>query len=130
MHEYLTKSIAENYDRLAEAYARQLFDELEKKPFDRQLLDVFAAETAGQGEVCDMGCGPGQVARYLRDAGATVFGVDLSPEMLAQARKLNPDIAFRNGNMMALDIEDEALAGIAAFYAIVNLPRQSLDVED
>ena len=27
---------------------------------------------------------------------------------------------------MALDLQDEALAGIAAFYAIVNIPQESL----
>jgi SAM-dependent methyltransferase len=73
-----------------------------------------------------MGCGPGQVARYLRDAGAAVFGLDLSPLMLQQARILNPDIPFREGNMVALDLQDGSLAGIAAFYAIVNIPQPSL----
>lgn len=73
-----------------------------------------------------MGCGPGQVARYLRDAGVTVFGLDLSPRMLEQARQFNPDISFREGNMMSLDLPDGTLAGIAAFYAIVNIPKESL----
>src|SRR5208337_4652664 len=59
-------------------------------------------------------------------AGASVFGLDLSPVMVEQARKLNPDIPFREGNMMALDIADGTLAGIAAFYAIVNISRQFL----
>ena len=81
---------------------------------------------AGRGEVCDMGCGPGHVARYLRDVGATVFGLDIAPRMVEQARQLNPHISFREGNMMALDIPDRTLAGIAAFYAIVNIPKESL----
>jgi SAM-dependent methyltransferase len=80
----------------------------------------------GRGEVCDMGCGPGQVARYLRDVGITVFGLDLSPRMVEQAQHFNPDISFREGNMTSLDLPDGALAGIAAFYAIVNIPRESL----
>jgi SAM-dependent methyltransferase len=123
-----TNSIRESYDRLAEEYARRIADELQHKPLDRELLDRFAQQTTGRGEVCDMGCGPGHVARYLRDAGASVFGLDLSPGMLEQARKLNPDISFREGNMLALDILDGALAGIAAFYAIVNIPKLSLSV--
>jgi SAM-dependent methyltransferase len=123
-----TNSIRESYDRLAEEYARRIFDELQHKPLDRELLDRFANETKGRGEVCDMGCGPGQVARYLRHAGVSVFGLDLSPGMVEQARKLNPDIPFREGNMMSLDIADGTLAGVAAFYAIVNIPRQSLPV--
>ena len=126
MDDETTRSIRESYDRLAEEYTRRIADELQHKPLDRELLDRFAKETRGRGDVCDMGCGPGHVARYLRDAGASVFGLDLSPGMLEQARKLNPDISFREGNMLALDIPDGTLAGVTAFYAIVNIPRKSV----
>jgi ubiquinone/menaquinone biosynthesis C-methylase UbiE len=119
-------SIRESYDRLADEYARHLFDELRNKPLDRELLNRFAAEMTGRGQVCDMGCGPGHVARYLRDAGAGVFGLDLSTRMLEQARQRNPDICFREGNMLALELADATLSGIAAFYAIVNIPQESL----
>ncbi len=124
----LINSIRESYNRLAEEYARRIYDELQHKPLDRELLDRFAKQTRGHGDVCDMGCGPGHVARYLRDAGASVFGLDLSHGMLEQARKLNPDIPFREGNMMSLAMPNETLAGVAAFYAIVNTPRKSLPV--
>ena len=46
--------------------------------------------------------------------------------MVEQARRLNPGIGFREGNMLALDIPSQTLAGIVAFYAIVNLPRENL----
>ena len=42
-----------------------------------------------------MGYGPGHVASYLGGKELSVFGLDLSPGMLEQARKLNPDISFR-----------------------------------
>ncbi|PYY24972.1 MAG: class I SAM-dependent methyltransferase [Acidobacteria bacterium] len=126
MDDELITSIRDNYDRLADEYARHLFGELANKPLDCQLVSDFAAQTRGRGEVCDIGCGPGQVARYLRDAGANVFGLDLSPEMISQAQRLNPDVPFREGNMLALDLPAGELAGIAAFYAIVNIPRGSL----
>jgi len=125
MTDPLTRSIANSYDRLADEYARRLFHELDNKPLDRQLLDRFAAQVV-VGTVCDMGCGPGQVARYLHRAGVTVFGLDLSLGMVAEARRLNSDITFREGNMLSLALEDGTLAGITAFYAIVNIPKQSL----
>ncbi len=128
MDDDITRSIRESYDRLADEYARRLFNELEHKPVDRELLNRFAAALAGRGSICDMGCGPGHVARFLRDAGATVFGLDLSSLMLVQARKLSPDISFREGNMLALDLPEGSLAGIAAFYAIVNIPHKSLPI--
>ena len=126
MSQDVTQSIRASYDALADEYARRIFNELDFKPFDRKLLDRFNGEVSGHGEVCDMGCGPGHVARYLRDIGATVFGLDLSPKMLEQARQLSPEIQFREGNMMALDLLDGTLAGITAFYAIVNIPKGSL----
>lgn len=126
MIDTITQAIRENYDRLAEEYASHLFDELAKKPFDRKALNRFAAEVRSLGDVCDLGCGPGHIARYLRDAGTNVFGLDLSPRMIEEARRLNPDISFRVGDMMALDVPDGSLAGIVAFYAIVNTPKESL----
>lgn len=126
MNLQLTNSIRDSYNRLANEYATHLFEELQNKPLDRELLNRFASEVKGRGEVCDMGCGPGHVARYLHQAGVTVFGLDLSPGMLEQARTLNSGIRFREGNMLALELEDQVLVGITAFYAIVNLPEESL----
>jgi SAM-dependent methyltransferase len=120
------ETIRENYDRLAKEYANRIFDELRHKPLDRELLDRFAEQVIGRGEVCDLGCGPGHVARYLHDAKVSVFGLDLSPGMLEQARRLNSEIPFREGNMLSLDISPGTLAGIVAFYAIVNIPKESL----
>jgi ubiquinone/menaquinone biosynthesis C-methylase UbiE len=126
MEDNLTQSIRDSYDRLADEYALRISGELQHKPLDRELLNRFAAEIAEREEVCDMGCGPGHVARYLRDLGTSVFGLDLSPKMLEEARRLNPDISFQVGNMMDLSLEDRTLAGIAAFYAIVNIPKECL----
>jgi hypothetical protein len=61
--------IRTTYDRLAVEYANHLADELAGKPLDRQLLDRFADEVRGAGPACDLGCGPGHVARYLGDRG-------------------------------------------------------------
>jgi len=115
-----------SYDRVAADYARAIYDELAGKPFDRAVLDRFAERLRGRGVACDMGCGPGQIARYLADRGLAVVGVDLSPGMLAQAAALNPDIPFRQGNMLALDEPDGAWAGIAAFYSIIHIPPADL----
>jgi len=51
----------------------------------------------------------------LHDFGCEAFGLDLSPRMIETARRLNPDIPFHEGNMLALDIPDNSLAAIAAF---------------
>lgn len=112
-----------SYDRVAEQFAEEYFGELERKPFDRDLLDRFAASLRGQGPVCEIGCGPGQIARHLQDRGVEMRGVDLSREMVKWARRLNPDIPFVQGDMLALDLPDASLAGIVCFYSVIHLKR-------
>lgn len=112
-----------SYDRVAGEYARRIAGELANKPLDRALLDAFAGRVRGAGPVADLGCGPGHVARYLADRGVDVFGLDLSPEMVARARALHPGIPFVVGDLAALDADAGAWAGAVAYYSLIHLPR-------
>lgn len=117
---------AASYNDIAEEYAARFFDELTHKPLDRALLDAFAEEVRELGMVADIGCGPGQIGRYLHDRGLAVIGIDLSPQMVALARTLSPQIQFQQGSMLALDLEDGSLGGIVAFYSIIHVPPKHL----
>jgi SAM-dependent methyltransferase len=119
-------AVRASYDAVADEYVRRIYDELQHKPLDRELLDRFASRVRGAGLVCDLGCGPGHVARYLHERGVTVCGVDLSPRMIEQAKRLNPEIEFRCEDMLGLLSPAGSWAAIAAFYAIVNLPPADL----
>lgn len=123
----MNEDLQSSYDRVAEDYAGEFHDELNQKPFDRKMLDWLAEKVGELGIICDMGCGPGQVARYLNDHGAKVCGVDLSAAMVERALELSPDITFRQGDMLALaEVSDNSYGGIAAFYSIIHVPRPSV----
>src|SRR5215831_1566633 len=107
--------IVPSYDAIAEQYAAHYFDELDGKPFDRDVLARFAAAVKDRGRVCDLGCGPGQIARYLAARGVDAFGIDASASMVATARRLNPTLQFRRGDFFHLPLADRELAGVAAF---------------
>jgi SAM-dependent methyltransferase len=115
----MPNSVAAGYDALAHEYASHLFHELDGKPYDRDFLDTFA-ENVSSGGVLDVGCGPGQVGRYLANHGCVVEGIDLSPQMIAQASALNPALRFHVGDIRALPFPDDSFVGLAAFYAIVH----------
>ena len=115
-----------SYDQVADDYANKYLDEFDHKPLDRELLDRFAREVSGKGRTVDLGCGPGQVARYLKARGVDSMGIDLSPQMVERARRVNPTIPFQQGDMRKLDFPDGALAGIAAFYSIIHIPRDQV----
>ena len=113
-----------SYDQVANDYAEKFKDEMDDKPFDRDCLDHLAREVGTLGPICDMGCGPGQIARDLHRRGVDTLGVDLSPRMVAEAQRLNPEIPFHQGNMLSLPDADHAWGGIAAFYCVIHIPRE------
>ncbi len=118
--------VARVYDRIAGHYAAEFSDELDRKPSDRRLLDEVAAACRGRGTVLDVGCGPGHVARYLRDAGVDVAGVDLTPAMAAEARRRHPAVSFVVADLRHLPVAERSAAGVIAFYSLIHLPRPAL----
>lgn len=119
-------NLESSYDLVAARYAEEYFDELSRKPFDRDLLDRFADTVKNGGWVCEIGCGPGHIARYLKDRGVDIRGVDLSTGMVECASRLNPNIPFARGDMLSLEFANESLAGIVSFYAIIHLKRDDI----
>ena len=117
--------IEASYDSIAAEFADEFFGELARKPFDCHLLDEFAEMLRGKGRVCEIGCGPGQIARYLKNRGVDMCGVDVSQQMVDNASRLNPDISFQKGDMCQLTcFPDESLAAVVLFYSIIHLKRQ------
>ena len=115
--------LRDSYDRVANQYADAFYHELDHKPFDRELLDRFAALIGPGASVLDIGCGPGHIGRYLADRGLAASGLDLSPGMVARARQLNPGMNVTQGSMLALPFPDGSFAAIVAFYSIIHLSR-------
>ena len=114
-----------SYDVIAAACAEHWRDELARNPWERAVLGVFA-ELVGARPVADVGCGTGRVTAYLHDRGLDVFGIDLSPGMLAMARRDHPGIRFDVGSMLALDLPDGSLGGLMAYYSTIHLPDDRL----
>ena len=73
-----------------------------------------------------MGCGPGQTTKYLKNLGVNVSGLDLSEKILEQAKKIHPGIRFIKGNILNLKFENNSIAGIVAFYAIVHFTNKQV----
>ena len=117
-----------SYDAVAGDYAERFRDELTAKPLDRAMLAGFAelVRAAGAGPVADVGCGTGRVTAHLNGLGLSVFGIDLSPQMIAVARQAYPGLRFDVGSMLALGLPDGVLGGILAWYSTIHIPQDRL----
>ncbi|CAM5693060.1 class I SAM-dependent DNA methyltransferase [Streptomyces aurantiogriseus] len=120
----------ESYDAIAEEYTRRFPDGLGHRPLDRALLRGFAELVKGRGSepVADVGSGPGDVTARLHDLGVPVFGVDVSPRMVALARRAHPQLRFHVGSMDSLDLPDRTLGGLLALYSVIHVPDEYLPV--
>jgi SAM-dependent methyltransferase len=121
------RKITTMYDRIAKEYAEAFFEEHEKKPKDQEMLRRFAEEIGDKGPVWDFGCGSGQTTKYLTDLGMEISGLDLSEEILKQARTLYPGIYFQKGNILELAFDDNAIAGVVAFYAVCHFTEEQVE---
>jgi len=117
-----------SYDTDASGYAEKVRGLLGQRPYLRASLALFAelVQGAGGGPVADVGCGPGYVTGYLHDAGVDVFGIDLSPEMIAIARRDYPHLRFEVGTMTDLDLADDSVVGIVAFWSVIHVPDHAI----
>lgn len=114
------------YDAVAKEYAEEFYNEHEKKPKDREMLFRFSEEIGNRRPVWDFCCGPGQTTRYLKNLGIEISGLDLSEKILEQARAIYPGINFQKGNILDLEFENDSIAGVVAFYAIVHFTKEQV----
>nr|WP_223242406.1 class I SAM-dependent methyltransferase [Streptomyces sp. CBMA123] len=113
---------------MAVRYADFVKDGLAHLPLDRSFVTAFAdlVRATGNARVADLGCGPGYLSAALRERGVDVFGVDLSPELIAIARRTYPGLRFEVGSMGALEVADGALGGVVSWYSLIHTPPEQL----
>ena len=109
-----------SYSKVAEKYANAFFNELENKPLDKKLYELFALKVPKNGKCIEIGCGPGEISTYLHSIGINIIGIDKSKEMIDQAKKLNQNIKYIEGDVFELSLENNCINGIVAPYLIVN----------
>ncbi|GAB3942298.1 class I SAM-dependent methyltransferase [Kribbella albertanoniae] len=110
--------IRESYNTVAMSYAERVVDgpEWEIEGFD------LVTKLADGRPVLDAGCGPGRTTGLLAARGP-VIGLDLSPGMIAVARRDHPEVDFRVGSMTALEFADGSFGGVVTWWSIIHLPR-------
>ena len=117
----------------------EAFRRFEREAHDRlaaTYCDFFAGATGGMiaplldgarvragTRVLDVACGPGDVAAAASARGARVSAVDLSPEMVALARRSHPTLDVREGDVEALPFGDGAFDAVVCNFGLGHFPR-------
>jgi uncharacterized protein len=115
------------YAAVAASYSDQLFNELTGLPFESWLLRRVV-ELADGAPVIEVGTGPGHVAAFLAEAGADATGLDLSPEMVEQARRRYPGVSYQIGDLRQLmrPTTHDGWGAVLAWYSLIHLAASEL----
>lgn len=84
--------------------------------------DVCGSGGKGRARVAEVGCGPGRITAHLASLGLEARGIDLSPGMVAEARRRHPGIGFEVGSMTELEAPERSLHGLVAWYSVIHVP--------
>lgn len=111
----------ESYTMSAEHWGRRPRDWAElAEPSNRPLYAAVLDQlSVGPGtRVLDVGCGSGYAGGMAASRGATVTGIDITPELVAIARERAPGGHFQIGAMDALPFPDRSFDVVLAFNAL------------
>ncbi|MEE8535970.1 MAG: methyltransferase domain-containing protein [Kiloniellales bacterium] len=92
-----------------------------------------AAGLRGGDRVLDVGCGTGVLAREAATAvgpEGRVTGLDINDGMLAVARRLAPEIDWRQGDAAALPFEDGAFDAVVSQFVLMFVPDRQAAVAE
>jgi trans-aconitate methyltransferase len=77
---------------------------------------VEALEPKAGERILDLGCGDGFLTQRLAESGATMVGVDSSPQMIAAAQERGVDARYASGEALPFDGEFDAVFSNAALH--------------
>jgi trans-aconitate methyltransferase len=105
----------------AEAYARLEFANTYYLAY-RDLPEIIREHVQGSRAI-DFGCGAGRSTRFARQLGLDVTGVDIAPEMIANATKLDPRGDYRlirNGDFR--EFQPRTCDLVLSLFTFDNIP--------
>jgi len=131
----ITEVIRHHWDRRASTFDAEVGHGLGSDEQRHAWLDLLS-RLAGRAprRVLDVGCGTGFLALRFAELGHTATGIDLSPQMIDQARRkaerAAQQIEFRVGDATAVDFADKTYDLVVARHVIWNLPDPERGVSE
>jgi ubiquinone/menaquinone biosynthesis C-methylase UbiE len=107
------KNVATCYDRLFEKFTKGLWE-----------IGLYLHPPQQNMRVLDIGCGTGAHLRLYQKAGCDVFGIDMSPSMLRQARnRLGPSGFLCSANAAETPLVKHAFDLILISFVLHEMPE-------
>ena len=117
----MDKVTIDTYNQTAQAYDAETMDFW--NVFPRTIIDIFAKSV--QGEVLDVGSGPGRDGLLFQERGLEITCLDASEAMIAlsSSRGLHSVL----GDLCAVPFPDESFGGVWAYTSLLHIPKTDIE---
>lgn len=117
----IKKNLSKVYDELAEYWGN---DKSLHSWGDEELIKFADLVKNGSGkDVLELGCGSGVQSKQLSELGLEVVGIDISPNMVFEARKRVPKAKFLVGDIATIRFPSASFDGIYARASLLHIPK-------
>lgn len=110
----------DTYNKIAQEYDKEFGNDYSDTPY----VDKFLNYLEGK-KVLDIGCGVGNLTKYIMDKGFNVEGIDLLKEILNIAKQKYSDIKFYEMNMKEITLRKK-YDGIMLAYSLFHLTKKEV----
>lgn len=121
-YETLKKMVINSYDAISKDYNREFGNDMS----DKKYIDQFLKEV-GKGTILDVGCGVGNLTKYIQDNGFEVLGIDLSNKMLEIAKERFPDVSFQIMDMTEIKFPKNSFDALFVAYSLFHVPPNKVE---
>lgn len=117
----IKKNLSKTYDELAVYWGK---DASLHDWGDEELVRFANYVKSNNGyEVLELGCGSGVQAKMLLAQGLSVLGIDISPSMIAEAKKRAPGGKYLVGDIVNITFAPDSFDGIYARASLLHIPK-------
>ena len=120
--QYLLKKVIQDYNLIAEDYART-------RAFIPEDIRALGEHIQAGERVLDMGCGGGRLFEITRDKSADFFGIDSSPALIEIAKKKYPGAKFQVADALNLSFSENYFDKVYSISVIHHIPSKELRLQ-
>lgn len=118
----MSSNLRATYNRIASDFST----DHQHDTWDDDHIQRFAELLPQTASMLDLGCGPAWELARLRRPGLIQTGFDLSDELLAIAKRNNPDATFVQGDMRKLPFADGSFDGVFAKASLLHIEKRDI----
>lgn len=109
------------YENHAREYAEQ---SKRYASIDKTQLNEFTGYLSSNGKVLDAGCGSGRDTALFQKLGFAVVGIDITANLIVEAKRSYPGVDFQVGDLLSLDFDDSTFDGVWAHASLVHFETE------